>query len=110
MNVDEILRNRMYVPAMQQNAATAQSNAKAGATADGKPQVSFSETVMGFIDDVQALDKESSTLTNKMIKGDQVDLHDVMIASEKAKTSMNLLLELRNKGLDLYRELIRTPV
>lgn len=108
MNVDEILRSRMHLPVIQQNTAQAQ---KSGVPAEGgKPQVSFAETVMGFIDEVQALDKESSTLTNKMIKGDQVDLHDVMIASEKAKTSMNLLLELRNKGLDLYRELIRTPV
>jgi flagellar hook-basal body complex protein FliE len=105
MNVDEILRNRMHIPVVQQHVASTAPD-----IANAKPQVSFAETLMGFVGDVQQLNEESSTLTKQMIQGEQVDLHDVMIASEKAKTSMNLLLELRNKGLDLYRELIRTPV
>ena len=33
-----------------------------------------------------------------------------MITAEKAKTSFELLMELRNKGLDLYREVMRIQV
>ena len=39
--------------------------------------------------------------------GDDVEIHDVMIAGEKAKTSLELLMEIRNKTIDMYKELIR---
>ena len=56
------------------------------------------------------MQKDSNALTEKMIKGEPVDLHDVMIASEKAKTSFQLLLEIRNKFLDMYQEVHRMQV
>lgn len=49
-------------------------------------------------------------MTERLIKGEPVELHDVMIASQKARTAFQLLLELRNKGLDLYREVNRMQV
>jgi flagellar hook-basal body complex protein FliE len=39
-----------------------------------------------------------------------VDIHDVMIAAQKSKTAFQLLMELRNKGLDLYREVLRMQI
>jgi len=49
-------------------------------------------------------------MTESFIKGEPVDIHDVMITVEKAKTSFELLMELRNKGLDLYREVLRMQI
>lgn len=49
-------------------------------------------------------------MSERFIKGEAVDLHDVMIAAEKAKTSFQLLMEMRNKALDLYREAMRIQV
>jgi flagellar hook-basal body complex protein FliE len=45
-----------------------------------------------------------------MIKGEPVDLHDVMIASAKAKTGFQLLMEMRNKFVDMYKEVSRMQV
>ncbi len=47
---------------------------------------------------------------NQMVVGQDVDLHDVMIAVEKAKTSFDLLMEVRNKTIDAYRELMRIQI
>lgn len=71
---------------------------------------SFADTLRDMVSDVNDLQIESGEKTDAFLRGDEVDLHDVMIASNKAKTSFQLLLELRNKGLDLYREISRLQV
>ena len=70
----------------------------------------FKDTIQEFIHDVDNLEKEADELRDKLIKGEPVDIHDVMISAQKAKTSFELLTELRNKGLDLYRETLRMQV
>lgn len=63
-----------------------------------------------MIDDVNKMQISSAEQTEKLIKGEPVDIHDVMITAQKARTSFQLLMELRNKGLDLYREVLRMQV
>jgi flagellar hook-basal body complex protein FliE len=70
----------------------------------------FTDTLGEFVRDVNALQKESGDMTEKMLKGEPVDIHDVMIASEKAKTSFQLLVEMRNKFVDMYHEILRMQV
>jgi len=60
-----------------------------------------------LIEDTIEKQKESKQLTEDFINGKDVELHEVMIASEKAKTSLELLMEIRNKSIDMYRELMR---
>jgi len=71
---------------------------------------SFVETLKQMIEEVNQLHKESVALQEDFIKGKPVDIHEVMIAAEKAKTSFQLLMEIRNRFLDLYREIIRLQV
>ena len=72
--------------------------------------VSFGDTLTKAIKDVNSLQQESGKAVNQMVAGENVDLHDVMIAVEKAKTSFDLLMEVRNKAIDAYRELMRIQV
>jgi flagellar hook-basal body complex protein FliE len=46
----------------------------------------------------------------RMVGGEAVDLHEVMIAVEKARTSFDLLMEIRNKTIEAYREIMRMQV
>ncbi len=71
---------------------------------------SFADTMKNFIGEVNNMQAQSSDMTERFIKGEAVDLHEVMIAGQKAKTTFQLLMELRNKGLDLYREVQRMQV
>lgn len=70
----------------------------------------FKDTVAGFISEVNDQHIEAGQQSERFIKGEPVDIHDVMITAAKAKTSFQLLMELRNKGLDLYREVMRMQV
>jgi flagellar hook-basal body complex protein FliE len=42
--------------------------------------------------------------------GGPTDLHDVMIAMEKADISMRLAVQVRNKAVDAYQEIMRMQV
>ncbi|MFN3305778.1 MAG: flagellar hook-basal body complex protein FliE [Candidatus Kapaibacteriota bacterium] len=71
---------------------------------------SFVDTLKQMIDEVNQLHNESKEKQEAFIKGEPIEIHDVMIAAEKAKTSFQLLLEIRNKFIDFYREIIRLQV
>ncbi len=67
----------------------------------------FGDVLSGFVKQVNADQQASSQMTNDFVNGKSVELHEVMIAGEKAKTSLELLMEIRNKSIDMYRELTR---
>ena len=99
MVIDELGSSRQFLPLIKQQTQEQGT--------EYKRSVTFVDTLKELVSDVNSLQKESGELTEKMIKGEPVDIHDVMIAAEKAKTSFQLLMELRNKGIDLYRETLR---
>lgn len=68
---------------------------------------SFGSVLTGFIKDVNQSQLDSGKATVDFINGKNIELHEVMIAGEKAKTQLELLLEIRNKALDMYKELTR---
>ena len=75
-----------------------------------KTENTFGDTLKSFVGEVNEQQKTANQLSESFIKGENVDMHDVIIAGQKAKTSFQLLMELRTKGLDLYREVLRMQV
>lgn len=71
---------------------------------------SFSETLSQAVRDVNALQGEAGKAIERLVSGEATDIHDVMIAVEKAKTSFELLMEIRNKAIDTYKEIMRMQV
>jgi flagellar hook-basal body complex protein FliE len=51
--------------------------------------------------------KESDSLMQAYIKGENIPVHDIMIALGKAKTEIQLAVEIRNKLLESYQEITR---
>lgn len=56
----------------------------------------------------QILDGEKKV--QDLATGSNVNLHDVMISLEKAKMSFELMLQVRNKTLEAYQELMRMQI
>lgn len=67
----------------------------------------FADKLQTAITEVDDLEKASQKLTQDAVLGRVENLHDVMIAAEKARTAMNLTLEVRNKALEAYKEVMR---
>ncbi|MDQ7793164.1 MAG: flagellar hook-basal body complex protein FliE [bacterium] len=45
-----------------------------------------------------------------LARGDGADLHEIMLAAEKASLSLELAIQIRNKALEAYQEIMRMPV
>ena len=71
---------------------------------------SFGDTLNQAVKDVNALQGEAGKAVQRMVSGEETDIHNVMVAVEKAKTSFDLLMEIRNKTVDMYREIMRMQV
>jgi len=68
---------------------------------------SFQETLTGFVSNVNDLQNSANTAIDKMASGEAADVHEVMIAVEKAKVSFDMLLQIRNKMLDAYKQIMQ---
>mgnify|MGYP006291226867 FL=1 len=68
---------------------------------------SFRDTLEGFYTEVDANLKAADQKAAEFAVGKRQSLHEIMIASEKAGVSFKLLVEIRNKLLDAYQEIMR---
>ena len=76
----------------------------------GTKETEFKSMVEGFLKEVNGLQKEADASINKFVAGKEVDVHQVMIAAQESNISFQLMLELRNKLLEAYREVMRMTV
>ncbi|WP_342534073.1 flagellar hook-basal body complex protein FliE [Lysinibacillus sp. FSL K6-0057] len=73
-------------------------------------QQSFANSLKEAIAKVNDQQITSDKYTQKLIKGEDVELHEVMIASQKASITLNATIEVRNKVIEAYQEIMRMSV
>ena len=71
---------------------------------DGAP--SFADTLKDAIGEVSSAQEHSAAMTGAFVRGENVELHQVMAAAEEASLSLELLVEVRNKFTEAYRTVI----
>jgi flagellar hook-basal body complex protein FliE len=64
---------------------------------------SFGDALKRAVNDVQGLQDDRDEIIQRFIRGEPVELHQVMAASEEAQISLEFLVEMRNKLTDAYR-------
>lgn len=72
--------------------------------------VSFSEYLQNALTEVNNLQKTSEAANIQLAAGDNIDLHSVMIAGEKANLALQLTVQVRNKVIEAYQEVMRMQV
>jgi len=73
-------------------------------------QPKFSEMVSDLLQSVNGLQNEAASIQQAYLAGEEVELHQMMIKAEEAGISMDLLLEVRNRLVDAYNELMKMPL
>ena len=81
---------------------TGKKNAPTGA--------SFSDVLQESIKKVGELEKDANTQVEKLTKMENQDIHNTMIAMEKADLSFQLMMQVRNKIISAYEEIMRMQV
>lgn len=69
-----------------------------------KKSLDFGSTLKEQLDKVNDKQVLSDETTNAFIRGEDVDVHEVMLASKEAELSLQLALEVRNKLVKAYQE------
>ena len=88
------------------------------ASAGGQPQpaaapegVNFSDLFAKAIDHVNGSQQEVQTLRDGFIQGDpRIDLSDVMVSSQKANIEFQLLMQVRNRLVNAYQEIMNMQI
>ena len=75
-----------------------------------KAEKGFSEILNESLGEVNKLQQNSEKAMTDIATGEVKDLHQAAIAIDKAELSMKMMLEIRNKALNAYKEIARTQM
>lgn len=64
---------------------------------------SFADLFKRALNDASGLQDDAQNIIAAFLRGEPVELHQVMAASEEAAVSLELLVEVRNKLTEAYR-------
>jgi flagellar hook-basal body complex protein FliE len=67
----------------------------------------FFKELVGKVNDMS---QQSDQAVQKLATGENRNLHETMIAVEKASVSFLFMSQVRNKALEAYQEIMRMPV
>lgn len=73
-------------------------------------QGSFADTLKSAIDNVNQLQKSSDKAAQDLATGRTDNVADVMIAAEKADIALRVMVQVRNKIIDAYQEIMKMQV
>ena len=82
--------------------AAAGTPAASSATA----QAPFGGVLQSMIDETGVLDAKAKDAISGLLSGNGVEVHDAMIAAQKADMSFQLALQVRNKAVAAYQQMM----
>lgn len=87
--------------------STVAARAPIGAATEGVP--GFGDTLNRLVQAVETSGSEANTAVSQMVEGTG-DVHDAMIALQRADLTFQLSMQIRNKLVAAYQEIMRMPV
>lgn len=79
-------------------------------TGSAGPAASFTDTLQGALGSVNAAQKNSSRITEAYERGEVTDVAKVMLARQESSVAFEATLQVRNKLLSAYQEIMRMGV
>ena len=73
-------------------------------------QASFADQLKNAMSEVNQMQTQRDSMVEQMVTGEATEVHDVMIAAKESQLAFELLLEIRNKLLESYQEIMRMQV
>ena len=76
----------------------------------GKPEKGFGEFLKDSIKKVNSLQLDADDAIKKFASGETKNIHETMLAMQKADISFRLMMQIRNKLVEAYQEVMRIQV
>ena len=81
-----------------------------GAASSSSTGGTFQNVLGNFVNEVNGQQAAASDAMSGLMSGKNVSLHQAMISMEEASVSFQMMVEVRNKLLDSYQELMRMQI
>ena len=81
----------------------------AGAASNASSPASFGDALAKLVNSVETSDSTANTAVQGMLDGTG-DVHDAMIALQRAELTLQLTVQMRNKLVQAYQDIMRMPV
>lgn len=72
-----------------------------------RPEIPFASYLKDALNQVGSLENQARAAAMDLAVGDMSQIHQVMIAYEKASLALSLTIEIRNKMVEAYQEIMR---
>jgi len=81
-----------------------------GSSGSSQPGTDFGSALNKAVSSLQQLSGQADASSMALAKGDPIDIHEVMLANEQASLGFSMALQVRNKLIDAYQEIMKTSV
>ena len=112
LSVDNVLAMRQSI--LQRNNALKEATSNAAAVAGGAPTPSgtanFADALKSAVNQVNGLQAAAGDASAAFERGDTTDIAAVMLAKQQASIGFETTLQVRNKLLSAYKDIMSMPV
>jgi flagellar hook-basal body complex protein FliE len=70
----------------------------------------FADALRGGLEHVSRLEHDADAITQSVATGGPAGVGDLMVATTKASLGVDLLVQVRNRAVEAYQEIMRLPV
>lgn len=81
-----------------------------GSPASTPTGAGFSKVLDQLVGTVESKQAQADAVTRNVLIGDKAQLHQSVIAMQEASVAFSLMIEVRNKLIDSYQEIMHMPV
>jgi flagellar hook-basal body complex protein FliE len=74
------------------------------------PAAGFGEALSRGLQNVSGLEHQADALSQSMATGGPVQIHELMVATTKAQLGVDMLVQVRNRAVEAYQEIMRLQV
>ena len=100
--------NGLRIPAMVNEPVLQTSRLGTERTSESQGFAGILKEALASVDGLQ---KEADRVTEAFISGQaSVEIHDIMLAAEKARLALDLTVSIRNKLVEAYQEIMRMQI
>jgi flagellar hook-basal body complex protein FliE len=99
-------------PGLVPGIGTLEGGTKSTAATDGGDagKGSFAAALKSSIAEVNSMQQKADAAITALATGEKASLHETMIAMEQADVSFRLMMQVRNKIVEAYQEILRMQV
>jgi flagellar hook-basal body complex protein FliE len=101
------ITSQFFPTSVSMNPNTSTSSSK---VTPGEAHDTFASQLKNAIDGVNKSQMQSNKMTEALARGEADDLHNVMITAQKASITMQTTVEVQNKVVEAYKEIMRMQV